>query len=435
MKRILAILFTAAMMTAALAITSFAATDVIKLNSLHFNMDTSSIDSGSDPDSFDKYNVHIECLESSTSNAYYKTNLSVSIDDVQMTSPKKTLKVGDTAQLKVWVYVSGSYDGKDYVVTSSTKPHVTATGGGPTIKSTTKSRSGNYEIVLSVTTNAIKGDLDAPENLEWKSGSSLGQAKWSEPESGNGSGVYDIRLRRDDKTVVTFTDISGKTMNFYPWMTKEGDYTFEVRSIPKSGSSGAKKSDWAESDSQWVDEKHVSDGTGQYDPSGTGGGDGGNSGGKVGWVKNNNTWYYYYPDGTMRKNGWEKVNNKWYYFDASGAMKTGWQTVNGNTYYLDTNNGDMKTGWVNTSDGQWYYLNPNPAAGTEGAMFKNQWLNIDGQTYFLKDNGAMATGWLKIDGKFYYFNPNSGGPKGSMMKNVRIDSFYLGADGAWVQGA
>ena len=450
MKKILAITVTAVVMTLLFAATSLAA-DTRNVSSLHFTMDASAIGAGSDPADFDRHSIKIECtdvqwdpnnysgtapLGSAGSSSYPYPGLTVRISDLQSTGSHSTLKVGDTVKIKFWVEISGhDENGKEYVFNSSSKAHVSAASGntGPTPKSTSKSRSGYYELAVSVQTNAIKGEYDPPEDLQWKSGA-LGQAKWNNPESGNSAKTYDIRLKREDHTVVTFTDVSATSMNFFPWMTREGDYSFEVRSTVSSGTSGAKKSDWVESDSQYVDEKHVSDGTGQFDPSGTGGGSG-NTGGKVGWVKDGNTWYYIYPDGTMRKNGWEKVNNKWYYFDASGAMKTGWVTVNGQTYYLDATNGDMKVGWVKTSDGQWYYLNPNPAAGTEGAMYRNQWLSIDGQTYFLKDTGAMATGWLKIDGRFYYFNPNEGGPKGAMVKNTRIDSFYLGADGAWVQGA
>lgn len=455
MKRLLAIILTAAMVTSALTITSFAATsDEKQVTSLHFKVESGSMEAGTDPDDLDLHNVKIECTDvqwdsnankgtatvgTAGSSNYPYPGLTVEVGDFRMVSPSKTLKIGETVKYKFYVYISGSdQDGKTYVLSSGIKPHVSAADGstGPSPKTTNKQRNGYYELAVTVTTGPIKGQYDSPENLEWQSGSSLGQASWDKPESGNSSDVYDLRLRRDGKLVVEFSSVSGRTMNFYPWMTREGDYSFEVRCAVPGSKSGAKKSDWAESDSQWVDENHVSDGSGQYDPSGTGGSGGsGTTNGKVGWVKNGNTWYYYYPDGTMRKNGWEKVNNKWYYFDASGAMKTGWVTVNGQTYYLDTNNGDMKTGWVKTSDGQWYYLNPNPSAGTEGAMYKNQWLVSGGQTYFLKDTGAMATGWLKIDGRFFYFNPNEGGPKGAMLKNTRIDSFYVGADGAWVQGA
>ena len=419
MKKILAILLAAtAMMVLAFAMTSFAASDYV--SSVRLIMDTSGIDAGVDPADIDERMVPVEATQSDSDCRY-------SVSMLECTNTGHSLKVGDTVRLKFYLDLSSSTK----VFSSSTKVHVEASANSPTkVSSVSKSRDGSSTLKVTVTLKPLKGQYSEPQDLMWKSGSSLGQAKWTKPEDGNTSGYYDICLKRDDKKVVTFTSVGATSMNFYPWMTREGDYTFEVR----TAGTGSTRSDWASSDSQWVDEKHVSDGSGQFDPSGTGGGSG-NTGGKVGWVKDGNTWYYIYPDGTMRKNGWEKVNNKWYYFDASGAMKTGWVTVNGQTYYLDATNGDMKVGWVKTSDGQWYYLNPNPAAGTEGAMYKNQWLVTGGQTYFLKDTGAMATGWLKIDGKFYYFNPNEGGPKGAMLKNTRIDSFYLGADGAWVQGA
>ena len=419
MKKILAILLAAtAMMVLAFAMTSFAASDYVR--SVRLIMDTSGIDAGVDPADIDERMVPVAATQS-------ETDCSYTVSMLECTNTGHCLKVGDTVKLKFYVDLNSSTK----VFSSSTKIYVDATSNSPTkVSSVSKSRDGSSTFKVTVTLKPLKGQYSEPQDLVWKSNTSLGQAKWTKPEDGNTSGYYDICLKRDDKKVVTFTSVGATTMNFYPWMTKEGDYTFEVR----TAGTGSTRSDWASSDSQWVDEKHVSDGSGQFDPSGTGGGSG-NTSGKVGWVKDGNTWYYIYPDGTMRRNGWEKVSNKWYYFDASGAMKTGWITVNGQTYYLDSTNGDMKVGWVKTSDGQWYYLNPNPAAGTEGAMYKNQWLVSGGQTYFLKDTGAMATGWLKIDGKFYYFNPNEGSTKGAMLKNTRIDSFYLGADGAWVQGA
>ena len=451
MKKILAVIFTAALMITCCTMISFASGTVV--SSLHFIIDAKEISPGTNPDDIDSRNTsvtwtgnivndpdHPEIATTGDPDHDKATypNLQVVVSDVQCTSPTKDFKIGDTVKVRFYVDISGKDEkGEDYYFSSSSGMHVRSSGDSSQmtqVSSTAKSKSGSTTMKVTVTFKALKGTYDEPIDLEWKSGTSLGHAKWSAPEGGNGSGIYDVRLKRDDHTVVSFSLITGTSLNLYPWMTKEGDYTFEVRTVPASSGSNGKKSDWASSDSQTIDSKHVSDGSGQYDPSGTGGGSG-NTGGKVGWVKDGNTWYYIYPDGTMRKNGWEKVNNKWYYFDASGAMKTGWITVNNQTYYLDATNGDMKTGWVKTSDGQWYYLNPNPAAGTEGAMYKNQWLSLGGQTYFLKDTGAMATGWLKIDGRFYYFNPNEGGPKGAMLKNTRIDSFYLGADGAWVQGA
>ncbi len=457
MKRFVAIFLAAMMMVSCFAMTSFAANDYKSISSLHFTIDTSTIDAGTEPDEIDKHSVKVECTDvhwnpstmsgiaeegTTGSSQYPYPNLEVSLTDLECTNTGRALKVGDTVKLKFWVEIRGQdADHRDYIISSSTKAHVSKADNstGPAPKTTAKSKSGTYEMAITVTTGPIKGAYDAPENVEWTNSMSLGNARWTKPESGNCANVFDFRLRRDGKLVAEFSYLSETSLNVFPWMEKEGDYTFEVRSAVGSGTSGAKRSDWTESDSQYVDAQHVSDGTGKYDPSGSGAGSGsgtGTSGNttQVGWVKSGNVWYYRYPDGTYRKNGWEKVSGKWYYFDASGAMKTGWVTVNGQTYYLDATGGDMKTGWIKTSDGQWYYMNPDPSSSTQGAMLKNQFADINGKTYYFGASGAMTIGWLKIGDKFYYFNPAQNADLGAMVRNQRVDSFYLGADGAWERG-
>lgn len=90
----------------------------------------------------------------------------------------------------------------------------------------------------------------------------------------------------------------------------------------------------------------------------------------------------------------------------------------------------MQTGWQQSA-GSWYYFNPDPAYGVEGAMMKNMWLlGTDGVSrYYLKDNGIMAQGWVDIGGNSYYFYPNNG----VLAVNTVIDgTFRVGADGAWI---
>ncbi|MDO4939201.1 MAG: N-acetylmuramoyl-L-alanine amidase family protein [Lachnospiraceae bacterium] len=427
MKRFLAVVLAAAMLVSCFAMTSFAATsskDEVVVKTVSFSIDTSGIEPGMDPDDVDRA-VSIESTDSGEP-------WTVSVGQIECTSPTKTLKIGDNVKITFYADLrSKSYI--DYYFSSSSKARVSAEGDIK-VQSTTSHRDDAYCLKVTVTLKPLKGTYSEPENLEWKSG--YGQAKWSKPEDGNGSGSYDIRLKRDDKTVVEFACVSGTTMNFYPWMEKEGDYTFEVRTVPNETKSVGKKSEWVQSDSQYIDKNHVSDGSGKFDPSGTGGGgEDPSNPGKVGWVQSGNTWYYRYPDGAYKKNGWEKIQGKWYYFDASGAMKTGWVTVNGQVYYLDAANGDMKTGWVKTSDGQWYFLITDPNSSIQGAMVKDQWIVDNNKTYYMKSTGAMATGWLKIGEDYYYFNPTQNADYGAMVRNQRIDSFYVGADGKWVRGA
>lgn len=80
--------------------------------------------------------------------------------------------------------------------------------------------------------------------------------------------------------------------------------------------------------------------------------------------------------------GWIKFNYKWYYPDVNGNARVGWINYYGNWYYLSTNadidQGTMKTGWV-YDNGKWYYLN------SSGAMVRN--ITIDG--YNIGEDGAI----------------------------------------------
>ena len=93
---------------------------------------------------------------------------------------------------------------------------------------------------------------------------------------------------------------------------------------------------------------------------------------------------------------WKYVNDQWKY--QRGANKFAykeWIQDNGNWYYMD-NNGVMTTGWQQI-DGQWYYMD---------------------------QAGVMQRGWFKDNDKWYFLLPN-----GAMATNTVIDGRQIGADG------
>lgn len=286
----------------------------------------------------------------------------------------------------------------------------------------------NTTAYIIVKLKGAQGRYGDPEDAHW--GNTRGMAKWTAPEFT--SGYYEVKLYRGSSSVGSVT-VHGTSCNFYykDWMGKKGEYTFKVRTVPNPSSTTAKtswKSDYAESDDIYLEENQVATAAGS--PQGYDGG-GDSPVVQAGWVQSGGTWYYVYPDGTLKKNGWEKVNGKWYLFDKTGAMLTGWQNSGNCTYYLDATNGDMKVGWLMSSNNVWYYMNPT-IGGPEGSMVKNSWIIDKGFTYYLTDSGAMAVGWQNIGGKYYYFRPEAGGPMGSLVTNQYIGTFYVGADGAWV---
>ena len=82
------------------------------------------------------------------------------------------------------------------------------------------------------------------------------------------------------------------------------------------------------------------------------------------------------------------------------------------------------TGWMQDGSG-WYYVKSNKAKAA------NEWLTIDGQSYWFDSNTYMAKGWRQVNGKWYFLRSN-----GAMAKNQweKVEEngqwFYLGPDGA-----
>lgn len=76
------------------------------------------------------------------------------------------------------------------------------------------------------------------------------------------------------------------------------------------------------------------------------------------------------------------------------APKTGWVEENGQTRYL-YEDGTYHKGWLDLDDKR-YYLNE------EGALHTG-WLELDGNSYYLKKDGSAARGKLELDMRTYYF--------------------------------
>lgn len=233
------------------------------------------------------------------------------------TSSSKEVSVGYQPELKIRLEVADS----DYAF-KGTYRSSNVTIKGAEFVSASKS-SG--DLVIKAKLKPIKGTFEAPEDAYWKD-NAKGTAKWEEPDNG-GTGQYEVELRKGSTKIYT-TETTSKTFNFYPYMTQAGTYTFRVRTIAKTSKQDdyGKNSEWIESDEIYLAKEDVSDGSGRNDNN-TSGSPNGNT--NAGWKKYDNTWYYYYPDGSYVKNGWVEVGGRWYLFDASGRMLTGWQERNG----------------------------------------------------------------------------------------------------------
>lgn len=194
----------------------------------------------------------------------------------------------------------------------------------------------------------------------------------------------------------------------------------------------------------------------------------------IGWAYVRGVWYYLLPaeakgealTATMVADTSETIKdskgvNQVYSFEASGAMRTGWNKIADIWFYFDASGAQVFGGWAK-SGAYWYWLTEDDNGG--GQMAKSAW--VDGNNYYVGENGAMLIGWARI-GKDYTGATTIGADNknawycfdgsGRVMKNEWLKSYghwywltangtmaenefsrdgnyYLGADGIMVTG-
>ena len=118
---------------------------------------------------------------------------------------------------------------------------------------------------------------------------------------------------------------------------------------------------------------------------------------KNGWVKEENTWYYY-ENGTLARNKW--IGDT-YWVDKEGKMVTeNW--VDNDRFYVDKYgkkdlsikkkvilNGEL--GWQKRNGGNWYYYEK------DGSLARNKWVG----DYWLGADGVMAKSAWVDNGRYY----------------------------------
>lgn len=341
-------------------------------------------------------------------------NTRYEIAEVAWSKDVDEVEMGKAYNLKVKLDALGDYEFKS----SYSSSKVTVKGG-----SFVSARRGDTsdELIVTVKTKKAEGIFEEPADVDWKSvnfkNAKFGHAGWDRVVDA----AYDVTLLRNGSVVHRVEDLKKTTYNFYPYMTKKGDYTFRVRAVPSTTEmeSYATKSEWVYSDELYVDADEVSDGTGQGQEDVTESKTPNISNpDQVGWIKSGNKWFFRYPDGSYLRDSWGKIGGVWYLFDNSGEMLTGWHLRNDHYYYMNSS-GAMYTGWL-LDKNIWYYLNP------DGTM-QTGWLTVDGKTYYMEESGAMATGWKEVQGQYYYFYPD-----GHKAINEVISGFYVDHNGIWV---
>ena len=425
-KRGISCLLAAAMLTSAVPLAVQANEKVI--SSVTIRVKSSDLEIG---DRLPDISIGTDDQETSGEVYIYETTEKYDIADAEwVTSENKDLTIGEEPKMKVWLTPGSDKDTDYYFKGTYGSSNVTVSGG-----SFISAKRDGSDLVVTLRIKPIKGTYGAPEEAYWQD-SGLGKAKWRKSEAAD-SGTFEVVLYRGSSEVKRLKEYKGTSYNFYPYMTREGTYSFKVRTVPgtETEKKYGKNSDWTESDEMYIDERHVSDGKGQdvggSAPSLPGSSDGPVTADQVGWIEQGGTWYFRYPDGTYHTSGWLTIQDCWYRFDSSGRMLTGWQYLDGLWYYLKPYTGGPKgalaVGW-NYIDNKWYFLNTGMFSNLPGGAMVTGWLTLDGKQYYLDASGAMVEGWAKIGEDYYYFHPGSG----EKAYSTTIGVFELDASGKWI---
>ncbi|WP_160683749.1 cadherin-like beta sandwich domain-containing protein [Clostridium sp. C2-6-12] len=143
---------------------------------------------------------------------------------------------------------------------------------------------------------------------------------------------------------------------------------------------------------------------------------------------------------TKKFNEWNRIDGKLKYLDGTGqVLKNMWwfDKNTGINYYLKED-GARATGWFQ-DNGKWYYFNENGEMKTGWVCLNSNWYYLsksgvmkmgwledsDGNWYYLNGDGSMKTGWLQeTDGNWYYLDST-----GKMIKNSNVNGYQLSEKG------
>lgn len=423
-KKIYSLISMICILSMLFGISALAATKTISSVSIKVNTSLEAGDYLGDAD------IHIGDASGGNINVYTNATEKYNISDATISgSTNKNLKLGDEIRIKITIEPNQAGD-TEYRFSGTYSSSNVSISGGKFISASKK----NGSLIITLDINPLKGQYEEPEDVEWyetSGNSNIGKAIWKAPDAT--SGYYDVVLYKGGNEIHRVESYKGTSYNFYPYMTSKGNYTFKVRTVAKSSSdtSYGKKSDWVTSDEFYLSEEYVSNGAGRINTnnSSTGNSPGSTQSnhGQVGWVYDNGTWYYFYPNGSKKTGGFENIGNFWYLFDNNGKMLTGKQTYNGKPYFFNVS-GEMLTGWHKDGNA-WYYMSTD-SNGNGGVMITNSWITDGaGNTYYMHTDGRMAEGWTEIGGHWYYFRPG----QGSLARDTYVDTFYVNKDGVWIR--
>lgn len=135
------------------------------------------------------------------------------------------------------------------------------------------------------------------------------------------------------------------------------------------------------------------------------------------------------PDRGDKYIGWKYLNTGWYYFNEDGELLKGVDKadINGTTYYFDSYTGRMKTDCV-------IYNEDNIALYVDGNGYAQKmtqgWHSINGNWFYIMNDGTFAEGPQAIDGLWYYFS-NGQMRTGNVYVYDWGGEYFFGSSGAW----
>ena len=120
------------------------------------------------------------------------------------------------------------------------------------------------------------------------------------------------------------------------------------------------------------------------------------------WNEEDERIYYYRAksDGSLYMNEWYRLD-EWntYYYGAGGKRYSGFQTIEGKQYYFNENDGTLYQDTIITAEDGTIYVCNEEGVATE--LVNNDWTEVDGEYYYVKDGQALKDCVEKI-GDFYY---------------------------------
>lgn len=168
----------------------------------------------------------------------------------------------------------------------------------------------------------------------------------------------------------------------------------------------------------------------------------------TGWIKKDEKWYYLDEKTGVMRTGFFEYQGQTFYLTPLGEMAVGWFEVNGATY-LARGNGSIVKGQT-YSDGIYTYL-----FNIDGTQMKNGFYTMNSITYYVDNEGYVASGvkkingkyygfdtetnallygYNKVNGKYYYFDEATGIARTKTMLIVNGKQYYFGAKGARAAG-